>query len=107
MKTSIPRIRRVRLKGGGDVTILRQDAGVELEIIECARRLAQQVRDEGEQPAGFVLMIIGDGNTCTADWRTPEAMAPNLLPAYTKDVLMRLDMIRRINDALYGPPQGA
>lgn len=89
MKTSIPRLRRVRFKSGGFVEVLRQPR-TDSEFLRAEMtRLFQVIQDEqGPDLAGFALMVWGPDGSSSAVIRTDGTIPLPLIADFVRGRLI-------------------
>lgn len=77
-KTSIPRIRSVKFKNGGEVRVLKHESSSDRGIIE--RRVRGVLDAFEEVPVGFAFIVWGeDGISCCAAGRNEKSQIPHIL----------------------------
>ncbi len=85
--------RRVRMKGGADVRVLRpaqesEPQGLHAVIVRNARMIFNHSRD-GSDLDGFVLIGLYSDGTSSMGYRAPERLPRALLVAYLDEILRR------------------
>ncbi len=87
------RIRRVRTKGGADVSILpttpqKSPKGLEATATRHLRNIADMSSD-GSQLDGFMVIGFYSDATSAIGFLMPERIPPCLLPAYVAEMVRR------------------
>ena len=103
------RIRRVRMKSGADITVLRFQKPSDRAAV-MLRQARQIVASRGEDLEGFILLAWGKqgGTTIGSDISDHQPIPRALLPSWVTEVIRR-DLVteyeaRRVFDEAYAGP---
>lgn len=86
--TSIPRIRSVKFKNGGEIRVLKHEVSADRAIIE--RRVRECLDNKDGEPVGFAFIVWSeDGISCCASGHTEKSKIPHILiPDFIRNRLL-------------------